>query len=233
MDCLKDHLEECPTQHRTAIQNVRSRWTQFISTCALTLPFQDDDSSERRRDEQTRNDEVRSQLNGAISLSQSNMNHYVGSQKTAGDQVLGNLAAEKIVEGLEKITENVNNLIEKSDNLQDFVGTVRDIIIPKINNVQPIIQQLSDKRMAKSDDDRDDSKEDEEDDNETKDRKSAILPIDTVGVEVLSTIVDFLNDHLSADDGGINTDLADDSTEDDQEGELQQLFPRNEQSTSI
>lgn len=233
MDCLKDHLEECPTQHRTAIQNVRSRWTQFISTCALTLPFQDDDSSERRRDEQTRNDEVRSQLNGAISLSQSNMNHYVGSQRTAGDQVLGNLAAEKIVEGLEKITENVNNLIEKSDNLQDFVGTVRDIIIPKINNVQPIIQQLSDKRKAKSDDDRDDSKEDEEDDNETKDRKSAILPNDTVSVEVLSTIVDFLNDHLSADDGGINTDLADDSTEDDQEGELQQLFPRNEQSTSI
>lgn len=224
MDCLKDHLEDCPTQHRTAIQNVRSKWTQFISTCALTLPFQDDDSSERLRDEQTRNDEVRSQLNGMVSLSQSNINQYVGTQRTAGDQVLGNLAADKIAEGLEKMRENVNNLMEKSDNLQDFVGTVRDIIIPKINNVQPIIQQLSDKRKAKVDDDRDDSKVEDEDDNETNDgksRKSAILPDDTVSVEVLSTIVDFLNDHLSADDGEIKTDLADDSTEDNQEGELQ------------
>uniref|UniRef100_A0A8W8IQR0 Uncharacterized protein n=1 Tax=Magallana gigas TaxID=29159 RepID=A0A8W8IQR0_MAGGI len=90
VDCLKDHLEDCPTQHRTAIQNVRSKWTQYISTCALTLPFQDDDSSERLRDEQTRNDEVRSQLNGMVSLSQSNINQYVGTQRTAGDQVLGN-----------------------------------------------------------------------------------------------------------------------------------------------
>lgn len=159
-----------------------------------------------------------------VSLSQSNINQYVGTQRTAGDQVLGNLAADKIAEGLEKMRENVNNLMEKSDNLQDFVGTVRDIIIPKINNVQPIIQQLSDKRKAKADDDRDDSKVEDEDDNETNDgesRKSAILPDDAVSVEVLSTIVDFLNDHLSADDGEIKTDLADDSTEDDQEGELQ------------
>lgn len=41
-----------------------------------------------------------------------------------GDQVLGNLVVDKIVEGLEKMRENVNNLMEKSDNLQDFVGMV-------------------------------------------------------------------------------------------------------------
>lgn len=59
-----------------------------------------------------------------VLLLQFNINEYVGIQRMVGDQVLGNLVVDKIVEGLEKMRENVNNLMEKSDNLQDFVGMV-------------------------------------------------------------------------------------------------------------
>lgn len=77
---------------------------------------------------------------------------------------------------------------------------------------------MFDKRKVKVDDDWDDFKVEDEDDNEINDSKSRKLVIffdDIVSVEVLSIIVDFLNDYLLVDDGEIKIDLVDDSMEDD------------------
>lgn len=77
---------------------------------------------------------------------------------------------------------------------------------------------MFDKRKVKFDDDWDDFKVEDEDDNEINDGKSRKLVIffdDIVSVEVLSIIVDFLNDYFLVDDGEIKIDLVDDSMEDD------------------
>lgn len=77
---------------------------------------------------------------------------------------------------------------------------------------------MFDKRKVKFDDDWDDFKVEDEDDNEINDSKSRKLVIffdDIVSVEVLSIIVDFLNDYFLVDDGEIKIDLVDDSMEDD------------------
>lgn len=77
---------------------------------------------------------------------------------------------------------------------------------------------MFDKRKVKVDDDWDDFKVEDEDDNEINDGKSRKLVIffdDIVSVEVLSIIVDFLNDYFLVDDGEIKIDLVDDSMEDD------------------
>lgn len=77
---------------------------------------------------------------------------------------------------------------------------------------------MFDKRKVKVDDDWDDFKVEDEDDNEINDSKSRKLVIffdDIVSVEVLSIIVDFLNDYFLVDDGEIKIDLVDDSMEDD------------------
>lgn len=77
---------------------------------------------------------------------------------------------------------------------------------------------MFDKREVKFDDDWDDFKVEDEDDNEINDIKSRKLVIffdDIVSVEVLSIIVDFLNDYFLVDDGEIKIDLVDDSMEDD------------------
>lgn len=218
VDCLADHLDECPIQHKAAVEKVKTRWTQFISTCALTLPFQDEDSGEIIVG-QTQNDQVRSQLNGVVSLSQANVHNVM-----TGDKVLGNLAerVEEVVDDMkDAIEDGINTSREINDNLDDLVETVRDIIVPKINSAQPILQRLSGKSKAKADDDNDNSKADDEDDDQNDDvvinkGSKAKLPGEPISVEVLNSIVDFLNDQLSADDGEINTDLgADDSEEED------------------
>lgn len=77
---------------------------------------------------------------------------------------------------------------------------------------------MFDKRKVKVDDDWDDFKVEDEDDNEINDGESRKLVIffdDIVSVEVLSIIVDFLNDYFLVDDGEIKIDLVDDSMEDD------------------
>lgn len=75
---------------------------------------------------------------------------------------------------------------------------------------------MFDKRKVKVDDDWDDFKVEDEDDNEINDGKSRKLVIfDIVSVEIMSIIVDFLNDYFLVDDGEIKIDLVDDSMEDD------------------
>lgn len=77
---------------------------------------------------------------------------------------------------------------------------------------------MFDKRKVKVDDDWDDFKVEDEDDNKINDGESRKLVIffdDIVSVEVLSIIVDFLNDYFLVDDGEIKIDLVDDSMEDD------------------
>lgn len=77
---------------------------------------------------------------------------------------------------------------------------------------------MFDKRKVKVDVDWDDFKVEDEDDNEINDGESRKLVIffdDIVSVEVLSIIVDFLNDYFLVDDGEIKIDLVDDSMEDD------------------
>lgn len=75
---------------------------------------------------------------------------------------------------------------------------------------------MFDKRKVKFDDDWDDFKVEDEDDNEINDGKSRKLVIfDIVSVEIMSIIVDFLNDYFLVDDGEIKIDLVDDSMEDD------------------
>jgi hypothetical protein len=190
----------------------------------LTLPFQREDSREDTLAEQIQrgSDEVRNQLNGVISLSQPNVNQLIIAPKTTVLEEMVDIAGDFVDNMKDRVDDVIDNSMDGPDGMDDVVENVRDIIVSKINSAQPILQKLADKLETKRDNEnaRDDAQSEEADDSQRKgdDRQSTemdVIPtLETVSAEVLDDIVDFLNDHLSADDGHIDTELdADESQE--------------------